>query len=257
MLGIINFTHSDHLYSAYGDKNLVLRETPKNIMRLILEGNLDCGMVSLFEYFENQDRLDLVESATIHAFRATMSTLLVTRKSGIVSPMRIAVTEHTRTTAVYLELVLKKLNIDYSLIWSSSRDADSLLKEAEYALVIGDEALRVYSTDLKIVWDLGYQFNLLFSMMPVFSVTVKGKGKECGKEIEILDRAITDSKDHIQEAITADSEKLGLSKEILRRYFNTIGFEFNNEVRRTMDFLSRYFTQGRNLEIGTISPRKS
>lgn len=242
MLGIINFTHSDHLFSAYREKELVLRETPKNIMKLILDGKLQCGMVSLFEYFENQNRLEIVESATIHSLRGTMSTLLVTRGREIVSPMKIAVTEHTRTTAVYLELVLQKMNIEYSFIWSSKREAEALLEEADYALVIGDEALRVYSTDLRIIWDLGYQFNSLYSMMPVFSVTVKAKGKECSREIEFLNQAIVDSKEHIDETVSIDSKKLGLPEDIIRRYLQTIRFEFNNEVKKTINFLSRYFS---------------
>ncbi len=242
MLGIINFTHSDHLYAAYSDKSLVLRDTPKNIMKHILQGRLDCGMVSLFEFLENQSKLELVESATIHSLRGTMSTLLVTRKNSISSPMKIAVTEHTRTTAVYLELVLRKMNIEYSLIWSRERDAGALLKEADYALVIGDEALKVYSTNLRIIWDLGYQFSALYSMLPVFSVTVKSKGKDCTREIELLDQAVIDSQEHIGQAIQEDSMRLGLPEDTLRRYFRTIRLEFSKEVKKTVDFLSRYYT---------------
>lgn len=239
MLGIINFTHSDHLYSAYKEKDLVSRETPKNIMRHILEGKLDGGMVSLFEYFENQDKVDLVESATIHSLRGTMSTLLVTRKNEITSPMKIAVTEHTRTTSVYLELVLRKMNIEYNFIWSRERDAQALLEEADYALVIGDEALKVYSTDLRIIWDLGYQFNALYSMMPVFSVTVKAKGKDCTREIQLLDQAVMESGKHIDNVVKEDCLKLELPEVILKRYFNTIRFPFNREVKKTVNFLSK------------------
>lgn len=243
MLGIINFTHSDHLYAAYGDKSLVLRETPKNILKYILQGRLDCGMVSLFEYLENQDRLELVESATIHSLKGTMSTLLVTRKATISSPMKIAVTEHTRTTAVYLELVLKKMKIDYTLIWSREREAEALLMEADYALVIGDEALKVYSTDMRIIWDLGYQFSALYSMMPVFSVTVKAKGKECSREIELLDQAVRDSPEYIDQFVEEDSGRLGLPADTMRRYFHTIQLDFNNEVKKTVNFLSKYQAQ--------------
>lgn len=243
MLGIINFTHSDHLYAAYGDKSLVKRDTPKNILKLILQGNLNCGMVSLFEFLENQDRLELVESATIHSLKGTMSTLLVTRKGSISSPMKIAVTEHTRTTAVYLELVLKKMKVDYTLVWSKEREAEALLKEADYALVIGDEALKVYSTNMRIIWDLGYQFSALYSMMPVFSVTAKAKGKECSREIELLDQAVKDSPEYIEQFAVEDSRNLGLPVETMRRYFHTIRLEFNNEVKKTVDFLSRYQAQ--------------
>ncbi len=243
MIGIINFTHSDHLYSAYREKDLVVRDTPKNIMKKILSGELDCGMVSLFEYFENQEKLSIVESATIHSLKGTMSTLLVTRADHIVSPMTIAVTEHTRTTAVYLELVLQKMNIHYNLIWSEEREAEALLREADYALVIGDEALRVYSTNLRIIWDLGYQFNSLYAMMPVFSVTVKSRSKECQHEVELLDQAISDSVDHVDECVSVDSRKLGISQEILKKYFHTIRFQFDAEVKKTIQFLSKIYNR--------------
>lgn len=243
MLGIINFTHSDHLYAAYGDKSIVMRETPKNILKYILQGKLDCGMVSLFEFLENQGRLELVESATIHSLRGTMSTLLVTRKATISSPMKIAVTERTRTTAVYLELVLKKMKVDYRLIWSREREAEALLEEADYALVIGDEALKVYSTNMKIIWDLGYQFSALYSFLPVFSVTVKSKGKDCSREIELLNQAVGDSSEYIDQIVEEDSRRLGLPVGTMRLYFKTILLDFNNEVKKTVDFLSRYHAQ--------------
>lgn len=239
MLGLINFTHSDHLYSAFMEKDLVIRDTPKMNMKHILDGSLQCGMVSLFEYFEHLDELDLVKSATIHSFRGTMSTLLVSGGLGLSSHMRIAVTEHTRTTSVYLELVLQRMNIDYELIWSKHREASELLREADYALVIGDEALKVYSSRLRIIWDLGYQFNALYSMMPVFSVTVKSKSGRCSKEVELLDKAILDSSNYVEEAVRIDSKKLGLPQDILRRYFQTIRFQFDNEVNKTIEFLHK------------------
>lgn len=242
MIGLINFTHSDPLYSAYPDKSLVKRDTPKRILSSVLNGELDCGMISLFEYFENNEKLDLVKSATIHSRRGTMSTLLVTRNVRISGPMRISVTEHTRTTAVYLELILKKLGIDYTLIWSKERDAEPLLQEAEYALVIGDEALKVYGTNLRIVWDIGFQFSSLFSMMPVFSVTVSGKSRECSREISALDQAIIDAPSYEEECARDDSGKLNLREDLLRQYFRTIRYDFDNEVLKTINFLSAYYT---------------
>ena len=227
MIGLINFTHSDPLYSAFPEKDLVLRDTPKNLLASILKGEIGCGMISLFEYFENRDALELVESATIHSMKGTMSTLLVSRTGRLKKSMRIAITEHTRTTAVYLELILQKINIDYEFVWSSEREAEALLDEAEYALVIGDEALRVYGTTLRIIWDIGFQFSSIFSLMSVFSVTVKRKGTDCTKEAENLEIAIRDSPAHTESCVEVDSEKLGLPAEILRQYFRTIRYDFN------------------------------
>lgn len=237
MLGLINFTHSDPLYAAYPNKENVARDTPKLLLKKLKSGEIGCGMISLMEYFENMDIFDLVESATIHSLRGTMSTLLISASNRISRKMNISITEHTKTTAVYLELILKKLGIDYSFKWSDERDADKLLEEAEYALVIGDEAIKVYNTRLKIIWDVGYQFSRMFSMSPVFSVTVKRKHSNCESEVAELDTAITESQKHIKECVAPAAEKLMVGEEIMRRYFETIKYNFTPGVQRTVNFL--------------------
>lgn len=240
MLGLINFTHTDPLYEAFEDRSKVLRETPKKILESLLSGSLKCGMISLFEYYDHMDVLELVESATIHSTGGTMSTLLVSNRNVLEEPLKIAVTEHTRTTAVYLELVLRKMGLKYSLTWSSKREAHDLLKEGDYALVIGDEALRVYGTSLRIIWDIGFQFRQLFSRMPVFSVTVKRKGTDCDSEIESLNRAVKESWKFVDGCISKDSRRLSIPTAILERYFGTIRYEFSSGVRDTVSFLEKY-----------------
>ena len=237
MLGIINFTHSDPLYQAIEDKSLVVRDTPKKLLEMLLGGKIECAMISLLEYYRHMDSLEIVESATIHSKNTTMSTLLVSKEPGIREPMLIAVTEHTKTTAFYLEMVLKKLGIDYELILSNNRDADSLLDEAEYALVIGDEALKVFRSHYSIIWDVGSQFSSIYSMIPVFSVTVKRKGVDCTEEIKQLDLAIQKYMGLADKCAAEDGEKLGLDPSILRQYFRTIKHDFNSEARRTVGFM--------------------
>lgn len=240
MLGLINFTHTDPLYEAFEDRRKVLRETPKKILESLLSGSLQCGMISLFEYYDHMDVLELVESATIHSTGGTMSTLLVSNRSVLEEPLKIAVTEHTRTTAVYLELILRKMGIRYSLTWSSKREAHDLLKEGDYALVIGDEALRVYGTSLRIIWDIGFQFRQLFSRMPVFSVTVKSKGTNCDSEIDSLNRAVKESWKFVDGCISEDSRRLSIPPPILERYFGTIRYDFSSGVSDTVSFLGKY-----------------
>lgn len=246
MLGLINFTHSDPLFAAYPNAKNVIRDTPKFLLKKLRDGDIDCGMISLMEYFENRDIFDVVESATIHSLRGTMSTLLVSAGNGISRKMNISITEHTKTTAAYLELILKKLGIDYSFRWSQEREADELLKEAEYALVIGDEALKVYNTRLRIIWDIGYQFSRLFSMAPVFSVTVKRKDMECTVETDELNNAIEESVMHRIECTEPAAQKLSVDPEILKRYYETIRYDYTPGVKKTVDFLMRTFAQREN-----------
>lgn len=237
MLGIINFTHSDPLYRAIEDKSIIVRDTPKKLLEMLLNGKIECAMISLREYFGHSDSLELTESATIHSRSATMSTLLVSKNPGIREPLKIAVTEHTKTTAFYLEMVLKKLGLKYELKWSQKREADSLLEEAEYALVIGDEALRVFGSHYSIIWDIGSQFSSVYSLMPVFSVTVRRKGADCSREIHELGQAIMGSHLFAEECAYENGKKLDLDISIMRQYYRNIKYEFNSEVRRTVKFM--------------------
>ncbi|MCL5783252.1 MAG: ABC transporter substrate-binding protein [Candidatus Thermoplasmatota archaeon] len=242
MIGLINFAHSDPLYGAFPDKSLVVRDTPKNLISRILDGELKCGMVSLVEYIRNRDKLELVESATIRSSREVISAILVSRKAGIEAPLRISVTEHTRTTEFYTEMILRKLKIPYELIHSREREASKLLDEAEYALVIGDEALRVYSTGFRIIWDIGFEFNARFSMVPVFSVTVRRKGVDCSTEIRNLNEAINNSGKFIEAAVKENMDRLNLPESILKLYYNRMRYDFIPDVARTIEFLSGALT---------------
>lgn len=237
MLGLINFTHSDPLFRAFEDQSDIVRDTPKKLLEMLLGGKIDCAMISLLEYYSHRDVLELVQSATIHSKNTTMSTLLISKENIIREPMKIAVTEHTKTTAFYLEMILKKLGITYELKWSQKRDANELLEEADYALVIGDEALKVFASQYVIIWDIGTQFSSLYTRMPVFSVTVKRKDSDCSTDIQQLDSAIMKSREFVEKCAVEDSGKLGISVSILRQYFRIIRYNFDSEVLRTISFI--------------------
>ena len=237
MIGLINFTHSIPLYLAYPDKDSVRLETPKGILKFLENGEVGCGMISLLEYLRNRDRYILEPLAVIRSARQTMSTLLVSDGSAIRQGMRIAVTEHTRTTQLYMEYIMRRMGIQYEIISSGHTDADDLLDEAEYALVIGDEALKVFQSGHRIIWDIGYQFNLLTSMSPVFAVTVKRKDAECTHEAGNLKEALSGSRAKVPEAVSMAARKTGIRQDILEKYYRTIKYDYTEEAARTVGFV--------------------
>lgn len=237
MIGIINFVHSDPLYLAIEDKKEAVRKTPSGILESVLAREIDIGMISLISYLERKDLLNLEETANIHTRRMTMSTLLVSRGKSVSDGMKIAVTSHTRTTVFYLELILKKMGISYEIIHTDRTKAEELLEMAEYALVIGNEALMVYSTKHRILMDIGYEFSRLFSMMPVYAVTVSLKGTEVKQDLETLKRAVELSEKYKEEASQTNSTKFGLSKEIFRKYYSVIDYSFSDQVRKTIHLI--------------------
>ena len=189
MIGMINFSHSDPLYLAVEDKSHVIRDTPANIFTMLENGKLDAGMISLVTYLENREKFKLLKTANIHSLRTTMSTILVSRGTDLYNGMQIAVTSHTRTTEFYLKCVLDGMKLDYELIHTDKTEASDLLELADSALVIGDEAMSVYATRLKVIMDIGFEFSRLYSLSPVYAVTVSAGGAR--KEvIDVLDNAV-------------------------------------------------------------------
>lgn len=247
MIGIINFTHSDPLFLAVDDKSKVIRDSPSNIFRMLEEGKLTMGMISLVTYLKNRDKYRLLKSANIHSLRATMSTLLVSKGKELCDGMKIAVTSHTKTTKFYLQAVLDGMKIKYELIHTDKTGVDDLLKIADYALVIGDEALSVYGTNLRIVMDIGYEFSRIYSLSPVYAVTVSS-GSHDESEAGLLDRAVADSSKYNDESAKANSSKFGLPENIFRRYHSLIRYDFNASVLKTIEFVAESIDRERTFE---------
>lgn len=237
MIGIISFTHSIPLYLAYPHREMVRLDTPKRILGALQEGEIGCGMISLLEYLQNRNIFSLEPEAVIRSPKQTMSTLLVSDGAGLKQGITIAVTDHTRTTQFYLEYILRRMGLRYEIMGSRHTEADDLLKEAHYALVIGDEALRVFQSGHRIIWDIGYQFNLLTSLSPVFAVTVRRKDSECTDELVNLGKALAGSRSKVAEAVEIASGKTGIRRSILERYYSTIRYDYNAEAAKTVAFV--------------------
>ncbi|KJE48973.1 MULTISPECIES: MqnA/MqnD/SBP family protein [Acidiplasma] len=229
MYGIINLIHSDPLFYALNNKIEIKRDTAFNILGMIEKDELDAGMVSLVQFL-NSD-LKLIETANIHTLSNTMSTLLISRNKHIENNIEIAVTSLTATTSFYLSLILNKMGIKYELIKSKYTDAQNLLNNNDYALVIGDDALLAYKSNYNIIFDIGYEFSRLFNLMPVYAVTASKRDFDH----KIIDNAIAESKNYVEKSIIKNQTKV--KKEILKFYYNTIKYDYNFEVNETVNFL--------------------
>lgn len=238
MIALINFTHSCPLHRAYPEPAEMVTDSPRGIISSILDGSISCGMVSLVEYLSNRDVLELENSAVISSRGAVISTLLVSRGSLPHNGMEIAVTRHTRTTEMYLKYILRSEGIEYETRPSSKTEVQDLLDEAEFALVIGDEALKAFRSGFRIIWDIGHEFNRISSHAPVFAVTVKRKGADCSREISHLNIAAKHAHEYSGECAVESSRKLGIAENIMKRYYSLVRYEFTTETSKSIEFAS-------------------
>ncbi|BAB60544.1 hypothetical protein [Thermoplasma volcanium GSS1] len=238
MISIINFSHSDPLYLGFSNKEHVLRNNPFENLKLVLDGKVDASMVSLLSYLENSNDLILLKTATIHSTRKTISTILISRKPGMDRKIRVAITKNTRTTEFYLSLVLERLGIDYTFVRTDKTEAEDLLAIEDYALLNGDEALRVYSKKYPLIADVGNMFSKLYGMEPVYAVTVSREPFD----YSAIDEAILSSYSYKDECSMALSSRLGIPLSVASDYYSVIRYEYGIEVERTINFVRSLIT---------------
>lgn len=235
---ILDYSHSDPLYRSLEPNLKVDRGTPSENLKVVLDGEYSESMISLVSYLENREELKLLPTANIHSISTTGSTLLVSSGATIKKSMEISVTANTRTTSHYLSLILRSMGIEYKFRNGEETSADSLLEESDYALVIGDEALKIFGTGHRILLDIGYEFSRIFGRLPVYAVTVSLEDKK-SDVTDLVNQSILSYKTHIRECAANASSHLGVPIGIMMWYYKLIRYDFSGPVRSTIDFVEK------------------
>ena len=247
-LALINFTHSDPLCRAISGIDTV-RATPASILDGVLKGRYEYGMVSLLGYIRNMERLSLIESGTIHSNGKILSTILVSRQLSLKRGSQVSVTGYSETTLFYARAISERLGLDLEFIPSRFTEAEDLLSEKDYALVIGDEALKVYQSRFRILMDIGFEYSLLFHLPPVFAVTVAGKDSDNTSIKGIIDDAVRKSCTYREESVKINSGKLGVKDHILKEYYSLLRYGFDDSVRKSIAFVESVYSSGRTVQV--------
>ena len=237
MIGLINLSHSDPLYMSFPAGETVRNSAAVN-MKYLLEGRIEIGMVSLVSFIQNMDKLKLIRSMNIHSRANTVSTLLISKFNYLKDNMKINVTSLTKTTELYLKLVLDKMGISYEIRESEYSDADTLLKTSDYALIIGDNAIEAYSGNLNILMDIGLEFSKQYNMYPVYAVSAADENTDVDSSmVNYLDSHIKESSKYVNEAANLNSIKFNVKEEVMHEYYRSIDYSFNDPVMRTIDYI--------------------
>ncbi len=242
-LGLINFSHSDPLEAMLDPLFQITRDVPSVLLEEVLSGKLDYAMVSLLSYYSRRSELKILEGPTIHSISRTMSTLLVSNGGGMDGIGDVAVTSHTQTTEFYLGLILHELGISWKPIRCDFTEASDLLGVADYALLIGDEALRSYRPEFRILIDVGKEFSSLAGLPPVYAVTVSKIQGKSDRLADSDDMARLEPR-YDDAAVVRTSMRIGVSPEIVRQYYRCIRYSYDQQVRASIGFaLDRFNRQ--------------
>ena len=233
----LKMSHSDPLVLSYG-RDDYLRSSPEKCLKSVLSGESLKAMVSLVSYIENMDRLKMIDGPLISFRNQSVSTLLISRDRYLSNDIEIAVSGDTRTTEFYMERVLEAMGVRFNVKRSTGIEASDLLDESPYALVIGDEALKVYRSRYRILLDIGYEFSRIFQMIPVYAVSTALPDSSVNSEDFFM------KTDQFRSKCTDNlSNRIGISRMIVSRYYTNLSYLPSKSTKATIDFVSSFFRQ--------------
>jgi chorismate dehydratase len=252
-LGHIQYLNCLPLYyglvksDALLDVDLV-KAPPRRLAEMLVAGELDAAPIPAIEYARHAADLALIPDISISSDGPVQSILLLSKvPAEELGGKTVALTDASRTSQVLTKVLLEKhwgVKPDYQEMPS---DLASMMREADAALLIGDDALRAYhaTTDL-LKYDLGDEWKAFTGLPMVYAVwAVRREWADTHPaDAQRLDWALNESMCYSREHPEAVAEYAArwepLPVSFFMSYFGTLRFSFTETFR---DGMARYFAE--------------
>jgi chorismate dehydratase len=122
------------------------RDAPDELSRLLVEGDLDIGPITLVEYLKHSDDLLLIPDPAVAADGPVLSVNLVSKVplADLPAEPRVSLASFSRTGVLLGKMLLEDRYGRRPVYRVTAPDVESALDGADAAVLIGDEALRVH-----------------------------------------------------------------------------------------------------------------
>ena len=176
-VGHIQFLNCLPLYYSMVEKNVLLdmellKGTPMELNRYLIEGHLDVGPISSIEYARHRDKLVLLPDLTVSSDGEVHSIVLASTLPAMsLGNASVAMTNTSATSQALVQIILQQGYGVHPRYFVCPPDLALMLREAEAALLIGDQALRVsFEKPDLFVYDMGGEWKKLTNHKMVYAV---------------------------------------------------------------------------------------
>lgn len=199
---------------------------PSQINHMLLQDELDIGLISAACFLKNRDELFPLTSYGIGAVDAVMSVALFTKKSpSELDGKTIGVTKASESSTHLLKILAHhfwKINAKFV-------EFDSNPEQFDAFLLIGDRCLTYPKAeynciDLATEWFKYTQKPFIFALF-----ACKQKSKASEEFEQKLEIAYTWSNSNKAAIIKAAQEKTKLPHDLLQKYFSCLSYKFTHE----------------------------
>jgi chorismate dehydratase len=228
--------------------------TPAGCAEALLARQADVALVPVIEY-QRQTDLRVVDDVCVGSKRRVRSVVLVSRLKDLSNVRRVALDESSRTSATLVKILFREF-MDTEPEWTTSRpDVNTMLKESDAALIIGDPAMTLRREGLEI-FDLAALWRRYTGLGFVFAMWM-AREESVVEAAKIDFRAARDEGlARLEEIIDFYQSSLGLPRSELEIYLReNISFYLDNEMRAGLNL---YFQLAqKHALIPVVKPLKS
>jgi chorismate dehydratase len=258
-LGHIQFINCLPLYYGMVKQDVLLdvdlvRANPADLAEMITVGELDVAPIPAIEYARHADDLVLLPDISISSDGEVQSILLVSQVPAeqIGTDNTVALAANSRTSQVLARVLLaKRWGVEPNYV-EMPPDLPAMLRDADAALLIGDEALRTYwePPDGLCTYDLGTEWTQWTGLPMVYAVWAarrdfaESQPDAAAAVVEALGSSLEYCRCHLDDISEYAARWEPFGADRFRSYFDALQFRFEPRYR---EGLSRYLAEATSI----------
>lgn len=244
-LGHIQFHNCLPLYYGLVKEDGLLevelsKAAPKELARLLVRGDLDVAPIPSIEYARHAEALVLLPNVGISSDGGVQSILLLSKRPAEeLDGATVALADTSRTSQVLARILLGKSWGVEPRYLEMPPDLPAMMRDADAALLIGDDALRAYwqrpaglvAYDLGTEWTRWTGLPMVYAVWAVrrqFALERPGQVQEV---IGALSRSLSYCRSHLDEISAYAARWEPFPAERFRSYFDALQFSFEPRFR--------------------------
>lgn len=210
----------------------VVESNPREMTEL-LGSSIDFAPVPAYYYLLNKERLRSYDFCVASTNRV-ISVLVVSKNNKRLDKGSIAITNHSMTSVNLLKIILREKGMENKLVAPDNSKPTPLLDNSDYALVIGDEAIKARML-YRVVMDLGEEWYELTGKPMVFGISASLKDFDASVTNDLIMKSIDWGLENLKEIVSSAESKFKMPGEFLEEYFKTLSYKMGEQEKKGLN----------------------
>ncbi len=207
----------------------LIAKPPATLNSMIKKKEVDISPISSVAFAKMYEDLTLLPNFSISSFGEVLSVLLISKyELSELTDKKVFITNESETAKSLLKLICFENSI--SPHFEVKKNSELLSQDADAVLIIGDMALKDewdnkkfnYTYDLGEMWYSKTKLPFVFAVWAVRKEFAQNSKDKALKAFNILNESREIGLSDIETIISKASDKIGISKELCRKYYKVL-----------------------------------